>query len=113
MTTVELHGISKSFGQQTVCRDVNLAIRESEFVTLLGSSGCGKTTLMRMLAGFEAPDSGRIRLAGEDVAALPPHRRPPPRPARPHPLPAPRGPPGGAVRRSRAGRTPATPPITR
>jgi putrescine transport system ATP-binding protein len=55
---------------------LSLDIRAGEFFALLGPSGCGKTTLLRMLAGFETPDAGRILLDGEDIAAVPPHRRP-------------------------------------
>jgi ABC-type Fe3+/spermidine/putrescine transport system ATPase subunit len=68
--------VTKRFGEAAAVRDVTLEIAEGEFFALLGPSGCGKTTLMRLLAGFEAPDTGRILLAGEDIAALPPHRRP-------------------------------------
>lgn len=55
---------------------VSLAIRENEFFTLLGPSGCGKTTLLRLIAGFEFPNTGEILLDGEDIAHLPPDRRP-------------------------------------
>jgi ABC-type Fe3+/spermidine/putrescine transport system ATPase subunit len=55
---------------------VSLEIRENEFFALLGPSGCGKTTLLRLLAGFETPDSGRIFLDGVDIAPIPPNRRP-------------------------------------
>ena len=55
---------------------MTLDIFEREFFALLGPSGCGKTTLLRMLAGFETPDDGRILLDGEDIARVPPHRRP-------------------------------------
>src|SRR3569833_1008780 len=73
---VRFEAVSKRFGALTAVDDVTLDIAEGEFFALLGPSGCGKTTLMRLLAGFEAPDAGRILLAGEDIAALPPHRRP-------------------------------------
>src|SRR5512139_940242 len=55
---------------------VLLDIAEGEFFALLGPSGCGKTTLLRMLAGFERPSEGRVLLDGEDISAVPPHRRP-------------------------------------
>ena len=73
---VRFEGVAKRFGDTAAVDGVTLDIAEGEFFALLGPSGCGKTTLMRMLAGFEAPDGGRILLAGEDIAALPPHRRP-------------------------------------
>ena len=57
-------------------RGVSLAIRDNEFFTLLGPSGCGKTTLLRLLAGFEQPTRGSLHLFGDDLARLPPHRRP-------------------------------------
>ena len=53
-----------------------MTIRENEFFTLLGPSGCGKTTLLRLIAGFEHPTGGAIRLHGEDIAHLPPYKRP-------------------------------------
>src|SRR4029077_15966578 len=55
---------------------VSLDVFPGEFFALLGPSGCGKTTLLRMLAGFEVPDAGRILLDGEDIARVPPYRRP-------------------------------------
>jgi putrescine transport system ATP-binding protein len=73
---VRFEGVTKRFGDQTAVNRVDLAIYEREFFALLGPSGCGKTTLMRMLAGFETPDEGRVLLAGEDLAGVPPHRRP-------------------------------------
>lgn len=73
---VRFEGVTKRFGAETAVKDVSLDIYEREFFALLGPSGCGKTTLMRLLAGFETPDSGRITLAGEDLAGRPPHRRP-------------------------------------
>ena len=73
---VRFDGVSKSFGETAAVAEVSLDIAQGEFFALLGPSGCGKTTLMRMLAGFETPDAGRILLEGQDIAALPPHRRP-------------------------------------
>ncbi|NBB16219.1 polyamine ABC transporter ATP-binding protein [Caulobacter sp. SLTY] len=73
---VRFEGVSKRFGDHTAVNDVSLDIYPGEFFALLGPSGCGKTTLMRMLAGFETPDAGRITLGGEDLAGIPPHRRP-------------------------------------
>ena len=73
---VRFEGVTRRFGEVVAVDGVNLDIRAGEFFALLGPSGCGKTTLMRMLAGFEAPDAGRILLNGQDIAGLPPHRRP-------------------------------------
>ncbi len=73
---IRFERISKRFGDFTAIDDVSLDIYEREFFALLGPSGCGKTTLMRMLAGFETPSEGRILLDGEDISAIPPHRRP-------------------------------------
>ena len=75
MAFLELHDIVKSFGRNTVVRDLSLSVEKGEFVSLLGGSGCGKTTTLRMIAGFETPDSGTILMNGADVAALPPNRR--------------------------------------
>ena len=57
-------------------KEFDLHIKGNEFFTLLGPSGCGKTTLLRLIAGFEYPTSGGIRLFGEDIARLPPYKRP-------------------------------------
>ena len=72
---IELKGISKAFDGQTVLDHIDLTIYDNEFVTLLGPSGCGKTTTLRIIAGFEQPDEGDVLFLGEDIAALPPHRR--------------------------------------
>ncbi|WP_377290718.1 ABC transporter ATP-binding protein [Rhizobium sp. SG2393] len=77
---VEIKSVSKvfGFGEYAVAAvdHVSVAIRENEFFTLLGPSGCGKTTLLRLIAGFEFPSSGEIVLAGENIAAMPPYKRP-------------------------------------
>ena len=74
---IELKGVSKSFdGKNDVISDINLEIREGEFVTLLGPSGCGKTTILRMIGGFETPSSGEILLDGKDISVLPANLRP-------------------------------------
>jgi putrescine transport system ATP-binding protein len=73
---VRFAGVSKRFGDVPAVNKLSLDIHQGEFFALLGPSGCGKTTLLRMLAGFEPPDEGRVLLAGEDLAAVPPHRRP-------------------------------------
>jgi len=73
---VRFQGVSKAFGDTVAVKGVDLEIHEREFFALLGPSGCGKTTLMRMLAGFESPDSGKILLGDRDISAEPPHRRP-------------------------------------
>ncbi|MGB5672418.1 MAG: ABC transporter ATP-binding protein, partial [Sedimenticolaceae bacterium] len=73
---VEIDGVTKTYGSHYAVDDVSLAIYPGEFFSLLGASGCGKTTLLRMLAGFERPDKGRLLIGGEDVTGLPPYRRP-------------------------------------
>jgi ABC-type Fe3+/spermidine/putrescine transport system ATPase subunit len=73
---VRFEAVSRRFGELAAVDGVDLAIGEGEFFALLGPSGCGKTTLMRLLAGFERPDAGRVLLDGQDIAGLPPHRRP-------------------------------------
>ena len=76
-SAVEARGISKVFpGGVKALDDVSVTIRENEFFTLLGPSGCGKTTLLRLIAGFEFPSAGEILLHGQDIAHLPPDRRP-------------------------------------
>ncbi|MBQ7360476.1 MAG: ABC transporter ATP-binding protein [Lachnospiraceae bacterium] len=72
---VDLQHISKSYDGQMVLDDLNLYIRENEFLTLLGPSGCGKTTTLRILGGFETPDSGRVMFEGQDITKLPPNKR--------------------------------------
>ncbi|MDD6481752.1 MAG: ABC transporter ATP-binding protein [Lachnospiraceae bacterium] len=72
---IEFIDISKSFGNQMVLDELNLYIRENEFLTLLGPSGCGKTTTLRLLGGFETPDKGKILFDGQDITTLPANER--------------------------------------
>ena len=76
MPLLRIDAVVKKFGQFRAVDALSLDIHAGEFFALLGPSGCGKTTLLRMLAGFETPDEGRILLNGEDIAQIPPHRRP-------------------------------------
>ena len=72
---IDLQHITKSFDGQTVLDDLNLYIRENEFLTLLGPSGCGKTTTLRILGGFETPDTGKVIFDGRDITSLAPNKR--------------------------------------
>ena len=72
---LQLRGVAKSFGGQEVLSDVSLALREGEIVCLLGSSGCGKTTLLRIIAGLEQADRGELLFHGKDLAQVPVHER--------------------------------------
>src|SRR5690349_8575559 len=74
--SVELRSVTKRFDEFVAVDDLSLELGRGEFFTLLGPSGCGKTTTLRMIAGFERPSGGEIRIEGEDVAQLPPHKRP-------------------------------------
>jgi putrescine transport system ATP-binding protein len=73
---LQIIDVVKDFGGYKAVNHVSLDIAKGEIFALLGSSGCGKTTLLRMLAGFETPTSGRIILNGQDLAGLPPYERP-------------------------------------
>ncbi|MGD2142483.1 MAG: ABC transporter ATP-binding protein [Candidatus Bathyarchaeota archaeon] len=75
MVEVVLKGITKKFGDVVAAGDVNLKIEDGEFFTFLGPSGCGKTTTMRIVAGLEYPDEGRVYFGGKDVTELPPYSR--------------------------------------
>lgn len=74
-TLVDLINISKSFDGTLVIDNLNLSVKENEFVTLLGPSGCGKTTTLRMIGGFETPEQGQVIFDGKDITNLPPNRR--------------------------------------
>ncbi|GHE02390.1 ABC transporter ATP-binding protein [Streptomyces alanosinicus] len=73
--TVEFRGLRREFGATVALDGLDLTVRPGEFLALLGPSGCGKTTALRMLAGFEHPDSGAVLVDGEDVTQVPAHRR--------------------------------------
>ncbi len=73
--SVSLRGLTKSFGEFTAVRDLDLDVAPGEFVSMLGPSGSGKTTVLRVIAGFEEATSGVVRLSGIDVTHTPPHAR--------------------------------------
>lgn len=70
-----LKNIKKSFGSNQVLSGIELTVKKGEFITLLGASGCGKTTTLRIIAGLEYPDDGCVELEGSDVTLLPPEKR--------------------------------------
>ena len=70
-----LENINKSYGEKQILKNLNLYVRDKEFVTLLGPSGCGKTTTLRLIGGFETPDSGNIYFNGKVINDVPPHKR--------------------------------------
>ncbi|WP_105383914.1 ABC transporter ATP-binding protein [Neorhizobium alkalisoli] len=72
---LELRGVASRYGSTQVLSDIDLSIAKGEFVALLGSSGCGKTTLLRLLAGFISPSSGEVKVRHRDVTHLPPDKR--------------------------------------
>lgn len=76
MPYLEIENVHKRFGAFHALKGVSLAVEEGEFVSFLGGSGCGKTTTLRIIAGFETASSGSVRLAGKDLGPLRPERRP-------------------------------------
>ena len=72
---IELVGISKSYDGETVIDNMNLYIRDKEFITFLGPSGCGKTTTLRIIGGFETADSGNLYFDGQEISDVPAHKR--------------------------------------
>ena len=72
---VELERVTKLYGTFKAVDDISLNIKQGSFVSLLGPSGAGKSTALRMIGGFELPDYGTVRIAGNDVTMLPPYRR--------------------------------------
>lgn len=75
MADVHVHRVTKSFGETVAVSDLDLQIKDGEFVVLLGPTGAGKTTTLRLIAGLERPDSGTIRIAGHDATMLSPAER--------------------------------------
>src|SRR6266446_6062691 len=74
-TAVTVAGVSKSFGPATVLENISFSVDEDEIVVLLGASGSGKTTILRIIAGLEMPDSGMVILHGKNVTSLPARER--------------------------------------
>lgn len=72
---IDLMNITKKYGDNIVLDDLNLYIRENEFLTLLGPSGCGKTTTLRIIGGFDTPDTGKVIFDGKDITNLAPNQR--------------------------------------
>ncbi len=72
---LELDGVTKSFGDTQVLHGIDVSIAEGEFISLIGPSGSGKTTTLRIITGTDQPTDGSVRLAGEDITFLPPHKR--------------------------------------
>ena len=75
MPLLQVHHLTKSYGEGRFPDDISFAVEEGEIVCLLGPSGCGKTTLLRIIAGLEIPDSGKVLFEGRDIGDVPVHRR--------------------------------------
>ena len=75
MAAIRIQNVAKTFGKTTALRDIDLDVKDGEFLVLLGPSGCGKTTLLRCIAGLERVDSGRIAIGDRDVTDLAPRHR--------------------------------------
>src|SRR5213592_2377169 len=74
MPLLEVERLSKGFGGVRAVHDVSFTLQEGELLGIMGPNGSGKTTLFNLIAGALSPDAGRIRLGGQDIAGLPPHR---------------------------------------
>lgn len=75
INAIDLINISKEYNGVKVLDDINLYIKENEFLTLLGPSGCGKTTTLRIIGGFEEPTEGKVIFHGKDITKVPPYQR--------------------------------------
>src|SRR5688572_29375799 len=75
MANIEIRGVLKRFGNYTALHAVDLDVADREFLVLLGASGCGKTTLLRLIAGLDTPNAGEIKIGGRSVTHLPPRSR--------------------------------------
>lgn len=73
---IDVRNVHKSYRDKVILDNINLSVRKGEFVTILGPSGCGKTTLLRLIAGFLPATSGQIFIAGQEITAIPPYKRP-------------------------------------
>ena len=69
---IRFEGVSKAFGTQTVLRDFSLDVEPGAFVSIIGRSGCGKTTVLKLVNGLLSPDTGRVLIQGQDVARIDP-----------------------------------------
>lgn len=72
---LELRNVSKTYGKTTVIKNLSLLVEEGEFFVILGPSGTGKSTLLKLIVGIEQPTSGQVLIDGKDVTAMPPNRR--------------------------------------
>ncbi|MEX0848023.1 MAG: ABC transporter ATP-binding protein, partial [Ilumatobacteraceae bacterium] len=75
MTTLDFHGVRKTFGPTVALESFDLGVRDGELISLLGPSGCGKTTALRIAAGFEFADRGSVYVGGSDITQTPAHNR--------------------------------------
>ncbi|MCF2904989.1 ABC transporter ATP-binding protein [Octadecabacter sp. CECT 8868] len=75
MSNLQITNLSKSFGNHVALRDISIEVASGEFICLLGGSGCGKTTLLRLIAGLETHDQGTLLLGGNDLTPIPSHKR--------------------------------------
>ncbi len=74
-TILSIQGVTKRFGNCEILRNISLEVEKGEFITLLGASGCGKTTLLRIIAGLETPSTGSVFLRGKDITNVAPNKR--------------------------------------